>query len=154
MEKWWSSGAGDLRCKVYIVFGKTDPTNKDLYRQQSVMIVPADTSGITVKRVLSVVGYDHAPEGHAHISFQNVHVPKTDVVLGEGRGFEIVQGRLGPGRIHHAMRSIGAVSCPWFASKPVLMILLCRPRKHSNGHLPASAIAAGPHLESHFLNMG
>jgi acyl-CoA dehydrogenase len=101
-----------LRCKVYIVFGKTDLTNKDPYRQQSAMIVPADVPGITVKRVLSVVGYDHAPEGHAHISFHNVHVPKTDIILGEGRGFEIVQGRLGPGRIHHAMRSIGAVRFP------------------------------------------
>jgi acyl-CoA dehydrogenase len=74
------------------------------------MVVPADTPGITVKRVLSVIGFDHAPEGHAHIIFNNVHVPKASVILGEGRGFEVVQGRLGPGRIHHAMRSIGAVS--------------------------------------------
>ncbi len=92
------------------MFGRTDPANKDLYRQQSVLIVSADTPGITVKRVLSVIGFDHAPEGHAHISFHNVHVPNSAIVLGEGRGFEIVQGRLGPGRIHHAMRSLGAVS--------------------------------------------
>lgn len=110
VEKWWSSGAGDLRCKVYLVLGRTDSTTEDLYRQHSVMVVPADTPGITVKRVLSVIGFDHAPEGHAHISFNNVHLPKETVILGEGRGFEVVQGRLGPGRIHHAMRSIGAVS--------------------------------------------
>lgn len=108
-KKWWSSGAGDLRCKVYFVFGKTDPTNKNPYQQHSVLIVPADVPGITVKRVLSVIWFDHAPEGHAHVSFHNVHVPKTSLIMAEGRGFEVVQGRLGPGRIHHAMRSIGAV---------------------------------------------
>ncbi|MCJ1269640.1 hypothetical protein MMC22_009532 [Lobaria immixta] len=107
-SKWWSSGAGDPRCRIYIVMGKTDPSNEDPYKQQSVILVPADTTGITVQRVLSVYGYDDAPHGHAQIKFENVRVPASNMVLGEGRGFEIIQGRLGPGRIHHAMRSIGA----------------------------------------------
>ncbi|GMG28959.1 unnamed protein product [Aspergillus oryzae] len=107
-EKWWSSGAGDPRCSIYLVMGKSDPTNKDPYRQQSVILVPADTPGITVHRMLSVYGYDDAPHGHGHISFKDVRVPVSNIVLGEGRGFEIIQGRLGPGRIHHAMRTIGA----------------------------------------------
>ncbi|KAK7966742.1 acyl- dehydrogenase family member 11 protein [Apiospora aurea] len=107
-SKWWSSGAGDPRCSVYIVMGKSDATNKDPYQQQSVILVPANTSGITIHRMLSVYGYDDAPHGHGHISFKNVRVPASNMVLGEGRGFEIIQGRLGPGRIHHAMRTIGA----------------------------------------------
>ncbi|KAH8663987.1 acyl-CoA dehydrogenase family member 11 [Xylariales sp. PMI_506] len=107
-SKWWSSGAGDVRCKIYIVMGKTDPNNKDPYKQQSVVLVPANTKGITIHRMLSVYGYDDAPHGHGHITFTNVRVPVSNMVLGEGRGFEIIQGRLGPGRIHHAMRSIGA----------------------------------------------
>ncbi|KAK3501320.1 acyl-CoA dehydrogenase/oxidase [Neurospora crassa] len=107
-QKWWSSGAGDPRCKVYIVMGKSDPNNKDPYRQQSVIIVPSDTKGITIERMLSVYGYDDAPHGHGQITFYNVRVPAANLVLGEGRGFEIIQGRLGPGRIHHAMRTIGA----------------------------------------------
>ncbi|KAI9898545.1 hypothetical protein N3K66_006905 [Trichothecium roseum] len=107
-SKWWSSGAGDPRCKVYIVMGKTDPNNSDPYKQQSVVIVPAGTPGITIHRMLKVYGYDDAPHGHGHVSFKNVRVPVKNMVLGEGRGFEIIQGRLGPGRIHHAMRSIGA----------------------------------------------
>ncbi|KAK1145804.1 hypothetical protein N8T08_004045 [Aspergillus melleus] len=107
-SKWWSSGAGDPRCSVYLVMGKSDPANPDPYRQQSVILVSADTPGITVHRMLSVYGYDDAPHGHGHISFSNVRVPVANMVLGEGRGFEIIQGRLGPGRIHHAMRTIGA----------------------------------------------
>ncbi|KAJ5287179.1 Acyl-CoA dehydrogenase family member 11 [Penicillium angulare] len=107
-SKWWSSGAGDPRCKIYLVMGKTDPTNADTYKQQSVVLVPAGLPGITVHRMLNVYGYDDAPHGHGHISFNNVRIPVSGMVLGEGRGFEIIQGRLGPGRIHHAMRTIGA----------------------------------------------
>ncbi|TLS26407.1 hypothetical protein PpBr36_05570 [Pyricularia pennisetigena] len=107
-QKWWSSGAGDPRCAIYIVMGKSSRNNKDPYRQQSVVLVPADTPGITIHRMLSVYGYDDAPHGHGHITFSNVRVPVGNMVLGEGRGFEIIQGRLGPGRIHHCMRAIGA----------------------------------------------
>lgn len=109
-QKWWSSGAGDPRCSVYIVMGKTDPRHRDPYKQQSIIIVPADTPGITINRMLTVYGYDDAPHGHGHLTFDNVRVPLSNMVLGPGRGFEIIQGRLGPGRIHHCMRTIGAVS--------------------------------------------
>ncbi|KAJ6070642.1 hypothetical protein N7467_011961 [Penicillium canescens] len=107
-SKWWSSGAGDPRCSIYLVMGKTDPTNRDPYKQQSVVLVPAGLPGITVHRMLHVYGYDDAPHGHGHITFKDVRIPVSNMVLGEGRGFEIIQGRLGPGRIHHAMRAIGA----------------------------------------------
>ncbi|KAF2404290.1 acyl-CoA dehydrogenase NM domain-like protein [Trichodelitschia bisporula] len=106
-SKWWSSGAGDPRCKVYLVMGKSDPNNSNKYKQQSVILVPADTPGITINRMLSVFGYDDAPHGHGHITFKNVRVPLDHIVLQPGSGFDIIQGRLGPGRIHHAMRAVG-----------------------------------------------
>lgn len=122
-QKWWSSGAGDPRCRVYIVMGKSSPNHPDPYKQQSVILVPAGTKGVTVKRMMHVFGYDDAPHGHGHLTFDNVRVPVENIVLGEGRGFEIIQGRLGPGRIHHAMRAIGAVSHPRYCYHQISQLL-------------------------------
>ena len=106
-EKWWSSGAGDPRCKIYIVMVKTGGEDDHKHKRHSMVLVPADTGGVEVLRAMEVYGHDDAPHGHMHIKFTNVRIPVENLLLGEGRGFEIAQGRLGPGRIHHCMRAIG-----------------------------------------------
>jgi alkylation response protein AidB-like acyl-CoA dehydrogenase len=140
--KWWSSGAGDPRCKIAILMGKTDP-RADRHKQQSMILVPMDTQGITIKRMLPVYGYDHAPHGHGEIHLENVRVPVSNMLLGEGRGFEIAQGRLGPGRIHHCMRTIGVAEAALEAMAKRLVSRIAFGKRISDHSIWEERIARG-----------